>query len=296
MRQLSVVLPTWDMRRALTRINEMEGLATTSSCKYILVTPLAEVRSVEAGLRSWEGGPLFYIPTGKYLSPVEAMAEAGEVLLDEKELGSVFAFLHDDVIIEQRGWDQIIIDHFSSHPRCGLAGFGGGVGFADADIYKVPYDYRQLARIDFVSNMREADKHGRRVDTAMRVAALDGFALITSREFYERAGNHGKREVSPQGEPVTRHAWQHCLSDGIPYHMYDAWISCRAAELGYETWMLPIACHHQGGQTSVAREADYAGVVARLGYESPQALYDLAHRRIYDRFSGVLPIRIPKGE
>lgn len=311
MTDIAVVIPSWDITRSLTRVREMMASERRRRAEYILVVPDAEAArevntdSVPKEFLGWyrvEAQPCIrWITTKDYLSPVEAMALAGEYLLSPENSkrgpgyspSDIFAFLHDDVLIEERGWDRTIIDHFSSHPRCGLAGFGGGIGFADADIYKVPYDYRQLARIDFVSNMREAEQHGRRVDTAMRVAALDGFALITSREFYEAAGQRVERAFQPN---QVWNAWESCLIDEVPFHCYDGWISARAAELSYETWVLPIACHHEGGSTSVARQAEYQQVVERLGYRDSQHLYDAGHVALYQRFAGVLPIRVPKGE
>jgi len=188
-------------------------------------------------------------------------------------LPDLLAFLHDDVTIEQTFWAGDVFRHFDTNSRCGLAGFGGGLGFADRDIYKTPYRLQQLPRHDFISNMREAESHGRRVTVPTRVAALDGFSLIIRRELYEQCGG-----------------WEQCLKDGIPFHMYDAWISCMAARYDWETWMLPIACHHAGGSTSVLMAEQYERCVKELGYRDGQELYDDAHRRIYDLFRDVLPI------
>lgn len=288
MTDLAVIIPTWDMRRALTSCANLMQLERRKRAEYVIVLPKAENLPIGEWINGLdpEDPAIVVVETEQYLSPVEAMAVGARSI--SHDIG-VFAFLHDDCIMEQRGWDRVILEFFADRPRCGLVGFGGGVGFAYIDIYKVPYDYRQLARVDFVSNMREAESHGRRVSKPVRVAALDGFALVTSREFYERAGCPIVRGSG--GERVG--AWDVCLGNGVPYHMYDAWISCRAAELGYETWMLPVACHHQGGQTSVGRQTDYEKVVTRLGYANSQDLYDQAHRRIYDRFAGTLPIRVP---
>jgi hypothetical protein len=295
---IAVVYPTWDMRRALTRCAEMMALERRHRAEYVIVVPRAENLRIGEWVNGLdpEDAAIHIIETREYLSPVEAMAEAGRYLLsnpvgDGTSGSSIFMFLHDDTTILERAWDEHVIDFFTSHPRCGLAGFGGGVGFATDDIYRTAYDHRQLARLDFVSNMRDAHHHGRRVTEACRVAALDGFALVTTRDFYEHAGQRSERAFQKN---QVWNAWESCLIDGIPYHMYDAWISCRATELGYETWMIPVSCHHEGGQTSVKREDQYAKVVERLGYRDPQHLYDAAHLRIYSRFAGVLPIRVPR--
>ena len=301
MRELSVVIPTWEMRRALARCAEMMQLETPQFygfVGYVIVVPQVENLAIGEWVNGLdpEDAAIRVIETKEYLSPVEAMAIAGADLLTRE--ADLIAFIHDDVIIEQQGWEQVVLEHFAAHPKCGLAGFGGGVGFAHEDIYKVPYDYRQLARMGFVSNMREAESHGRRATESQRVAALDGFALVCSSSFF---WNAGRQAASPAlGPGGSYNAWRACLDDGIQFHMYDAWISCRAAELQYETWMLPVACHHQGGQTSVTRQAEYAQVVARLGYASADELYAKGHQRVYERFAGLLPLRVPtpapKGE
>lgn len=296
MTSLAVVIPSWSAERAFYLAWDLIGLRGNQHPidLKVIVVGVKDPSNTESAYVCW-------IEPDYPLSPVEAMALGTRYVPEDSE---VIAFLHDDMTITESGWDVAILDYFRTHPRCGLVGFGGGTGFADSDLYKLPYDYRQLARLDFVSNMRDAHLHGRRVTEATRVAALDGFALITSREFYDNAGDRlvyqrpvmtVERPLPPDSDKqlvASNGAWAACERDGIPFHMYDAWISCRAAELGYETWMLPIECHHEGGSTSVGRAADYAKVVARLGFESPEDLYAKAHRVIYDRFSRVLPIRI----
>lgn len=288
--EIAVVIPSWDAARAGELIWQLARRERRQRAEYIVVG-CAEPDGLHKNLRALSR---WIVPDTK-LSPVEAMAQAGRLLLAEATGHSgdsnIFLFLHDDVLptSEKPGWDSTLIDHFETNPRCGLAGFGGALGFATDDIYKMPYSRNQLARLGFLSNMREAEKHGKRVTKPVRVAALDGFALATSREFYTRGGMI-EREA---GHAVVRGAWDACLRDGIQFHMYDAWLSCRAAELGFETWMLPVECHHAGGQTSVTRQAEYAEVVKRLGYASPEDLYERGHTRVYERFHRILPIRVP---
>lgn len=295
--KLAVVIPSWDSERASRLVwdlyhtaatNPPEFRRTNSTDVIVVGTSAPDVFAFSPSVVKWFSPSVVkWIVPEHRLSPVEAMALGAEHVSDSS---TVIAFLHDDMTISQQGWDTAILDHFRTHPRCGLIGFGGGTGFSDSDIYKLPYDYRQLARHDFVSNMRDAHLHGRRVTEPMRVAALDGFALVVSREFYTTTHPSSGGIRSAEGQ------WAMCLRDGIPFHLYDGWISCRAAELGYETWMLPIECHHEGGKTSVQMAAEYAEVVARLGYESPEDLYAKAHHVIYDRFSRILPIRVPQGD
>lgn len=286
--ELAVIVPSWNAERAYNLCWDLIRHERRGRVEYIVVgcpAPSTMHPNLKPIVR--------FIETAQSLSPVEAMALGAEQALSDPT-NKLLVFLHDDVELdlaekpEQHSvtgdpffaWDTTIRDHFNTHQRCGLAGFGGALGLADPDIYKLPYELQQLARRDFVSNMRDAHLHGRRVDRPVRVAALDGFSLIVSREFYKLAG----------GALALTGAWDACLVDGIPFHMYDAWLSSRAAELGYETWMLPFAVHHAGGATSVGNAQQYRGVVERLGYRSEQDLFERAHERVYERFARVLPL------
>lgn len=216
--------------------------------------------------------------------PVETMAIIGADAMTDGRVETLM-FMHDDASLLPPSEPPGRLDSLNAcviyvreflkyHPGCGLMGFGGGIAFGHPDIYKTPYDHNQLARYDFVSNMREAESHGRRITSPTQVAALDGFALIIRRELYEEMGG-----------------WEACLDDGVHFHMYDAWVSCMAARLGWETWVLPLPCHHEGGGTSVKRSDEYELLVRAAGYRDGQDLYDKAHRRIYEEFRDVLPIR-----
>ena len=172
----------------------------------------------------------------------------------------IIACLHDDVEIKENAWDRQVIEFFDAHPACGLLGFGGGTGLGSADIYHCNYNPMQLARQDFVSNMDDAEVHGRRARlvpdpdethlyAAERVACLDGFSQIGRRGFWQgrlRQPHPTIRQADDQTNLFER------LTDlGLVHHAYDAALGCYAKRLGWEVWMLPIACKHWGGQTAV---------------------------------------------
>lgn len=185
----------------------------------------------------------------------------------------VVACLHDDVAIFERAWAETVVDFFQSREKCGLAGFGGGVGLGAQDIYQVAYNPMQLARQDFVSNMREAEGHGRRAGWPVRVACLDGFSQIGRLGFMVES-------------------WERLRGLGIIHHAYDAALGCIARELGLEAWMIPVHCHHHGGLTAVGNP-NYEKW-ARLQTESgrgDQQFWEDAHRIVYEAFRGVLPFR-----
>jgi GT2 family glycosyltransferase len=178
----------------------------------------------------------------------------------------ILAYLHDDTIINDPGWVAKVMREFED-PKVGLVGFGGATRHGDPFMYNKPYEYQQLARAGFASNMRDAENHGERFTGSRDVAVLDGFALIVRRAVLEAAGG-----------------WP--LNTPIGYVCYDYWLSCMARRLGYRIRRVGVACDHLGGQTFV-----------KLGIgQDPKhwKQYLDSHRYIYDEFKDVLPYEVPR--
>lgn len=170
----------------------------------------------------------------------------------------VIAYLHDDCVTKEKDWHLRVLAEFES-PDVGLIGFGGALVHGSPELYKRPYDHRQLGRSHYMSNVDDAEVHGARFTGSNDVATLDGFALIVRRDILERAG----------GWPVGV----------LDYIMYDQWLTCMAHRLGYRVRVVGVRCHHLGGRTAVTlKKADETGVE-----------YDKAHRYIYNEFRDVLP-------
>lgn len=206
----------------------------------------------------------------------------------------VIACFHDDLEIQQDGWDQDVLRLFKACPRAGLCGFGGARGLGDDLMYHAPYAPMQLARQSFGSNMRDAEAHGVRWESAQPVACLDGFSQIGLANFW--------RGVERQYELVSPDAgWNlfTAMQDlGVVHHMYDGMLGCYAKRLGYQTWFLPVRCHHHGGLTAVAdpRYHDWAtaqlSTTQRPNYSTgDQYFWELSHLIAYQEFRDVLPLR-----
>lgn len=183
----------------------------------------------------------------------------------------IIACLHDDLRIDKEGWDLDVLTHFEREPRCGLLGFSGADGLGEMTIYLDPYDPMQLARQGFFSNMQEAEKHGRREPFRRRSACCDGFSLIGRREFFQEA-------------------WQRLERLRIRHHFYDSWLGGEAHRKGWETWFLPIACHHAGGVNSVSPA--YQEWASGQIKDGDHGFWQEAHRIGYEDLRGVLPIRV----
>jgi len=211
---------------------------------------------------------------------------------------SIIACLHDDLEISTRGWDQQVINTFKTCPRAGLVGFGGGKGLGAADIYQTPYNPMQLAREQFISNMRDAEAHGQRSETAQPVACLDGFSQIGLRSFWRndplRLPGAGVEKSAPSANLFTV-----MEQLGIIHHAYDAALGAYAKQLGYQVWFIPVACHHYGGRTAVgdtryhdwASSYEYEDLESHRGGRGDQGFWEKSHRVVYELFRSVLPIR-----
>ncbi len=272
---------------------------------FAVVTATTDHERASACIRSWvdraaHQWKLYVIENGGerlYLGTVPAFAEGVRQALAAGH--EVIACLHDDLLIEQDGWDQSILFPFRARPQVGLLGFLGGTGLGDHDIYQTPYSPHQLARQGVVSNERNAEAHGRRVGLPTRVAVLDGFCQVGRRAFWEgkfRDGRLQRTDVYP-GDPFAwtpsggTNLFAEMASWGLVHHAYDAALGCFAARLGWEVWCFPIACWHQGGATAVA-DSGYTDWARTQHPDGDQGFWNDAHQIVYDKFRDVLPVRV----
>lgn len=249
---------------------------------------------------SWEKHATYRFPVytllngvgaAPYLGVVPAFAEGVKRALAAGH--NLVAAIHDDVLIEEDGWDQRVLEHFRSRPQCGLAGFLGGFGLGDADIYQKPYSPHQLARQGVVSNERNAEAHGVRALQPLRVSVLDGFSQIGRAEFWrgDKARYPGNIRTGLDATQGYGNLFEQMASWGCVHHAYDAGLGAFAARLGWEVWMLPVACWHMGGQTAVG-DPGYAEWAKGIVPGGDQDFWAMAHQIVYEKFRGVLPIRV----
>lgn len=281
--------------------------------KPVIVTATTAFKRAAPCLKSWgEAAPLVVVVNGGEPLPDCFSPKDGLTLLrSEQYLGSVPAFragvdyvlehrpeadpiicLHDDVEIQEPEWLRKVCRLFEQHPECGLAGFGGAIGLGAEDIYKVPYNPMQLARIGFRSNLTDAEAHGVRSLLPERVACLDGFSQIGRRAFFEgrcgpmRAEFPGAFSTSPKNRP-----WTYLEDHGFVHHFYDGALGCLAARVGWETWYLPVRCRHLGGQTAVADRGYHEWAKGQIP-GGDQGFWQQSHERGYELFRDVLPLRV----
>lgn len=178
--------------------------------------------------------------------------------------------LHDDVLIDEDDWDSTLANLVTLGMRFG--GFGGAKGLGSDSLYKAPYDPMQLARQDFVSNMRDAEAHGRRLLHSEPCVCFDGFSQFGDGDWF-------------------RQAWRWLGASGIQHHFYDGILGCIAARYRVAGWLIPVACHHFGGRTAVADEF-YQAWAKGVHPDGDQGFWVQAHEIGYREFADVLPLRV----
>jgi GT2 family glycosyltransferase len=178
--------------------------------------------------------------------------------LYESTYEPILGFIHDDVEITERGWDERVLREFDD-PNIGMVGFAGATRHGRADIYKTPYDLPQLGRFGFRSNMRTAEEHGQRFTDACDIAVLDGMAMIVRRSILDKVGG-----------------WP--LNTPIGYFCYDYWLSCEVRRQGYKIRLVGVAVDHLGGKSS--------------GFIAPHHSHAESHKWLYDNSRDVLPFEV----
>ena len=279
-----------------------------SPTRLVTITATTNLKKAWDCLSSWGTGPivvvnqgtafksnevpshLFIIQHDEYLGTVPAFRVGVDYVLRNLPEVEFLACLHDDVIVKDPIWVEKVEKGFDRRPACGLLGFGGAIGVGAEDIYQVPYQPVQLARVGFRSNMDDAEVHGMRSLLPERVACLDGFSQIGRREFFR--GDTPPRH-HPEGTTWVRkeRPWTYLQDLGIVHHSYDGMLGCYAARLGWETWYLPIRCRHLGGQTAVG-DAGYQSWAKGQILGGDQGFWKHSHHVWYDSFTDVLPLRV----
>ncbi len=180
---------------------------------------------------------------------------------------TIIGYLHSDLYMLERGWDQRILAEFDSD-EVGVVGVVGALGLGSPEIYKVPYIYTQLARSDVYSNLTDWEVHGQREVGSKKVAVVDSCAVFVRRSLLARCG----------GWPVDRYP--------NSSHCSDLWICLTAVRLDFSAWMVGIACQHRSGGKG---QAGNQWLNDRGGDEQ---LHRRAHEVLYQEFRDVLPVRV----
>jgi GT2 family glycosyltransferase len=169
----------------------------------------------------------------------------------------IISLIHDDLMIYERGWDERVLHQFDD-PEVGVVGFAGGKGHFLPQAYREPFHIPNMIRRDFISNLRDAERHGQRFTGECDIAVLDGMALFVRRELLDKWGG-----------------WIH---PAVNYWMYSESLCCEARRQGYRICLVGIDCDHRGGKT-----------VGRIPLHED---YTETHRLFWEQNRDVLPFHV----
>lgn len=175
---------------------------------------------------------------------------------------SILGFAHDDMICHDPNWRERILAAFDD-PEVQVVGVAGALGHGLPHIYKEPFDIPHLSRVDFLSNMKDAEVHGRRFTGECEVSVLDGVALFVRRSWMEFEIGYWP-EASPAG-----------------YWLYAEWLCCETRRAGGKIKLVGLPVEHLGGQTS-----------SRVNVTDD---FEKAHIWLKDNYADVLPWHVERG-
>ena len=156
----------------------------------------------------------------------------GFQMIYESTTEPIIAYIHDDLVIHEQGWDQRVLRQFED-PSVGLVGFAGGLGHGQPWMYHEPYRIPNLVRRSFISNLRDAERHGIRHPEDSDAVVLDGLALFVRRSVLDTWGGW------PLDKPVS-------------YFMYSENLCCEVRRQGLRIRLVGVECQHLGGKSSGA--------------------------------------------
>lgn len=138
----------------------------------------------------------------------------------KKSTGDILAYFHSDVFLYENGWDAKVMKYFEKMPDLGLVGFFGQRGM-----------HGRAGREDCMSNMLEAEIHGRRMTAEYEyVIATDGFSIICRRQMLDKGNGFDQ--------------------DYEYHHVYDKNIGMDCWDRGYKAICVNMSCHHWSGKSA----------------------------------------------
>ena len=161
----------------------------------------------------------------------------------ENTTGDIVLFIHNDLMIDEDGFDIFVKYLFATKDKLGLLGFvgsdeineHGGKGYGTTSNFEAKtYTYKDKSWTG-----GDALIYGSRYDGFTNAVILDGLAMAFRRKAYEKIDYRPKFP---------------------PNHFHDRLVPCQILEAGYTVGVLGIACDHMDAQTRT-NEKKYQSIV-----------------------------------
>ena len=250
-----------------------------------VVTATVDHDRAEPCLQSWRVHATHAYPQvvienrGMFIGPVAAFRNGVEAAMKSQPECDLVACFHDDLVILEQGWDQIIEAAFAAHPEVGLASFSGYTSLGADNLYHAPYNPAQLEGTGLVSSPQ-----------AQTIVAPEAYCLIGRRVFWSGFYEAEWRTKETRRAKYPR-PWAVLDDMGVVNHAYAAGLACLARRGGWQVRYLPVRCRHLAGQTTV-RDPGYQAWAAQESEGGDRGFFEAAHRLVYEAFRDELPLRL----
>ena len=164
----------------------------------------------------------------------------------ENTTGDIMLFIHNDVMIDEYGFDVLLRYVFQKDQNLGMVGFvgsdelneKGGRGWGTtSNFLGKTYSYNNKTW-----EGTPASLHGMQYDGLTPAVMVDGCSMAIRRNVWNKLGYHPAESI---------------------YYFYDRLMCCRILEVGYRIGTLGVACDHIANQTA-SKEIKYHEKVHRL--------------------------------
>lgn len=180
----------------------------------------------------------------------------------------ILCFIHNDLYIYDKQWDQDILSVFQTEPKPGLVGIFGSKGV-----------FQNSVRFHVWNNLVEAEVHGYRLISSastLKVGVLDGMFMAASRKMLDARG----------GVDTNFNI----------HHYYDLDLSLESIDRGFNNYIYPLYAHHVSGQTA-CKPVFQDWATNREGVQSAE--YNIYYKgnlqRFTEKWGSRLPYHVDKG-
>lgn len=200
----------------------------------------------------------------------------------EDDLPDYLAFLHCDLMVHEKHWDERVIAAFEADPKLDLLGFVGSTkidalgGRGDGTML----NYTGAAFEELLASASPAEHHGRRTRTLEAAAVVDHCAMVFRRTTLQ--------QLPPQEGRFA------------PEHFYDRILSCEVLRRGGHIAVLGIECDHFSGgigpgvlsADALRRKWLEQEGIAYDPEDSYTAVYLESEKRFFAEYRGFFPLSV----
>jgi len=276
---ISLVIPFIDTWVVTKRCLEKVAENTTGDTEIVLIDNGSEKSYKDEADAILKDLNLVYVFNNKNIGVLPTFKQGLE-----KSSGEIVCFMHNDVLLQERGWDEKVAGVFADNERLGLAGLFGAVGVGDNG-----------GRIRSMSKMQGAE---------WGICACHEFAWQHHSEYLD--GMHPATILDGVGMFFRREALEDLVNSDMfadwraPHHFYDRIMPLKLVDKGWKVATIGIGFDHWSGATAnsstVYNDTATEWLKSQDKYEEgrpvDQQVYDIAEQQFFAEFRHRLPCTV----